>query len=153
MLTFVVADGDDEGERGAEGHDAGDGRRPGSLAVLDLHPAVDVVAAEVELDDVEVGDHHRRLGGRFLVVVEPLAAQPLRLVPNLEQIPVVLDHHRVLVELAVQVGLGAAPAVRDPEREVRPRVVRAARAAPARRHVHAPRVAVLTLRVQTKIIN
>lgn len=145
ILTFVVADGDDEGERGAEGHDAGDGRRPGTLSMLDLHPAVDVVTPEVELDDVEVGDHHRRLGRGLLVVVEPLAAQPLGFVPHLQQIAVVLDHHGVLVELAVQVGLGAAPAVRDPEGEVRSRVVRAAGAAPARRHVHATWVAVLTL--------
>ena len=38
---------------------------------------------EVELDDVDVGDADRRLRHSLLVVVVPLAAQPLCLVPHL----------------------------------------------------------------------
>ena len=38
---------------------------------------------EVELDDVDVGDADRRLRHSLLVVVVPLAPQPLRLVPHL----------------------------------------------------------------------
>ena len=41
------------------------------------------LTSEVELDDLEVGDDHRRLGGRLLVVVVPFAAQTLGLVPDL----------------------------------------------------------------------
>jgi len=92
---------------------------------------------EVQLYDVQVGDDHGRLGRGLLVVVVPLAPQPLGLVPHLQQVLVVLHHHRVLVELAVQVGLGAAPRVRYAEREER--------LAGGRRHVHAPRVRVLAL--------
>jgi len=142
----VVVDGDDKGEGGAKGHDARDRGRPRTLSVLNLHPAVNVVSSEVKLDDVEVGDHHGRLGGCLLVVVEPLAAQSFGLIPHLEQVAVVLDHHRVLVELTVQIWLGAAPPVSDPEGEVRPRVVGAARTAPSGRHVHASGVTVLTLK-------
>lgn len=42
-LTSLVIDGDDHGERGAQGDDAGHRGRPGPLAVLNLHPAVHVV--------------------------------------------------------------------------------------------------------------
>lgn len=43
FLTSIVVDGHDEGQRGAKRHDAGDWRRPGSLARLDLHPTIHVV--------------------------------------------------------------------------------------------------------------
>ena len=38
---------------------------------------------EVEFDDVNVGDADGGLGDALLVVVVPLAPQPLRLVPHL----------------------------------------------------------------------
>lgn len=100
--------------------------------MLDLHPAIDVIATEVQLNDVQVRDDHRRFRGSLLVVVEPLAAQSFRLVPHLQQILVVLhDHlellggtsvsvssdnqltlaHRILVELSIQVGLRATPGI------------------------------------------
>ena len=84
IFTLLVVDADDHGECGAEGDDADDGAGPGPLALLDLHPAVDVVAAEVELDDVDVGDADGRLRHALLVVVVPLAPQTLRLVPHLK---------------------------------------------------------------------
>ena len=62
--------------------------------------------SEVELDDFQIADDHRRLGGRLLVIVVPLAAEPFGLVPHLDQLLVVLDHHRVLVELALGVRFG-----------------------------------------------
>ena len=42
-LTFFVIDTDDHGEGGAEWYDAIDRTGPGSLALLNLHPAVNVV--------------------------------------------------------------------------------------------------------------
>ena len=84
LFTLLVVDADDPGEGGSEGDDADDGAGPGPLALLDLHPAVDVVAAEVELDDVDVGDADGRLRHALLVVVVPLAPQTLRLVPHLK---------------------------------------------------------------------
>lgn len=97
-----------------------------------------ICTSEVQLDNVEVGDDHRRLRGSFLVVVEPFAAQPFRLIPHLQQILIVLHDDGVLVELSVQVGLGAASRVRYTEGEER---------LPRRgRYVHAPGIAVLTFR-------
>lgn len=68
-----------------------------------------IQTSEVELNHVEIGNYHRRFRRGFLVIVEPLAAQTLRLVPNLEQVLVVLDDDCVLVELTVHVRLRAAP--------------------------------------------
>ena len=82
-FTLFVVNADDHGEGGPERDDADDGAGPGPLTLLDLHPAVDIVPAEVELDDVDVGDADRRLRHPFLVVVVPLAPQPLCLVPHL----------------------------------------------------------------------
>jgi len=76
--------------------------------------------SEVELDDFEIGDDHGRFGGRLLVVVVPLAAEPLGLVPDLDQLLVVLDDDRVLVEFALGVRLGPAAVVDDGEAEVGP---------------------------------
>ena len=59
--------------------------------MLDLHPAVDVVPTEVQLNDVQVSDDHRGLRGGLFVVVEPLAAKAFRLVPDLQEVLVVLD--------------------------------------------------------------
>ena len=63
--------------------------------------------SEVELDHLEVGDSDGRLGDPLLVVVVPLAAEPLGLVPHLDQVLVVLDHDVVLVKLSIHVWLGA----------------------------------------------
>lgn len=43
-LTLLVVDADHHGEGGAEGDDARHGVCPGSLAVLYLHPAVNIVS-------------------------------------------------------------------------------------------------------------
>ena len=43
-ITELVVDADDHGEGGAEGDDARHGVCPGSLAVLYLHPAVNIVS-------------------------------------------------------------------------------------------------------------
>lgn len=43
-LTVLVVDANDHGERGPQGDYPCDGAGPGALALLDLHPAVDVVA-------------------------------------------------------------------------------------------------------------
>ena len=43
-ITELVVDADDHGEGGAEGDDARHGVGPGSLAVLYLHPAVNIVS-------------------------------------------------------------------------------------------------------------
>ena len=43
-LTFFIIDANDHGEGCAQGDDAIDRTGPGALALLDLHPAVDVVA-------------------------------------------------------------------------------------------------------------
>ena len=64
--------------------------------------------SEVELDHLEVRDPDGRLGDSLLVVVVPLAPQPLGLVPNLNEVLVILNHDVVLVKLAVHVGLGPA---------------------------------------------
>ncbi len=80
---------------------------------------------EVELDDFEVGDDHGRLGSRLLVVGEPLAPQPLGLVPGLDEVRVVLDDDRVLVEPSVEVRLRAARLVVDVEAVVLASRVRA----------------------------
>lgn len=68
--------------------------------------------SEVQLYHVEVRDNHRRLRRGFLVIVEPFAPQPLSLVPNLQQVLVVLHDHRVLVKLPVHVRLRSASDVR-----------------------------------------
>lgn len=44
LVTSIIVYGDDQGEGGAEGHYSGDGRCPGSLAVLNFHPTIHVVA-------------------------------------------------------------------------------------------------------------
>ena len=64
--------------------------------------------SEVELNNLEVRDPDGRLGDSLLVVVVPLAAQPLGLVPHLDEVLVILNHDVVLVKLAVHVGLGPA---------------------------------------------
>ena len=64
--------------------------------------------SEVELNHLEVRDPDGRLGDSLLVVVVPLAAQPLGLVPDLDEVLVILNHDVVLVKLAVHVGLGPA---------------------------------------------
>ena len=64
--------------------------------------------SEVELNNLEVRDPNGRLGDSLLVVVVPLAPQPLGLVPHLDEVLVVLNHDVVLVKLAVHVGLGPA---------------------------------------------
>ncbi len=79
-----------------------------------------ICTSEIELDDFEVGDDHGRLGGRLLVVVVPLAAEPFGLVPDFDELLVVLDDDRVLVELALGVRLGPAPVVDDGEAEIGP---------------------------------
>ena len=64
--------------------------------------------SEVELDNLEVWDPDGRLGDPLLVVVVPLAPEPLGLVPDLDEVLVILDHDVVLVKLAVHVRLGPA---------------------------------------------
>ena len=76
---------------------------------LDIECRVkDVDTSEVELDHLEVRDPDGRLGDPLLVVVVPLAPEPLGLVPDLNEVLVILDHDVVLVKLAVHVRLGPA---------------------------------------------
>lgn len=77
------------------------------------------LTSKIQLNDVKVGDDHGRFRRRLFIVVEPFAPQPLRLIPHFQQIFIVLNYDRVLVELAVQIGFRAAPRVRYPEGEER----------------------------------
>ena len=43
-LTLSIVDSDDHGESRAQGYDPGDRAGPGSLALLDLHPTVHIIA-------------------------------------------------------------------------------------------------------------
>lgn len=95
-----------------------------------------ICTSEVELDNIQIRDDHRRFGGSLLVVVEPFTSQPLRLVPHFQQILIVLHNDRVFVELAVQIWLSSASSVRYSEGEER--------LARRRRNVHTPGIAVLT---------
>lgn len=70
--------------------------------------SLDIFTSEVELDHLEVRDPDGGLGDPLLVVVVPLAPQPLGLVPDLDEVLVILDHDVVLVKLAVHVRLGPA---------------------------------------------
>ena len=63
---------------------------------------------EVQLHHLKVRDPDGGLGDALLVVVVPLAPQPLGLIPHLNQVLVVLDHDVVLVELPVHIRLGSA---------------------------------------------
>lgn len=104
---------------------------------------------KVQLNDIKIGNDHRRFRRRLLVIVEPFAAQSFRFIPHLQQVFVILHHdlyntknrsilqllkrklllyshhhalllihtHRVLVELSVQIGFGAATTVGDSKRE------------------------------------
>ena len=82
-----------------------------------IYPSVLILTSEVELDHLEVGDSDGRLGDPLLVVVVPLAAQPLGLVPDLDEVLVVLNHDVVLVKLPVHVGL--RPALKQTEHFVK----------------------------------
>ena len=64
--------------------------------------------SEIELDNLNVRDSDGRFGDPLLVVVVPLAPEPLCLVPHLYEVLVVLDDDVVLIELAIHVWLGAA---------------------------------------------
>lgn len=56
-VTSIIVYGDDQGEGGAEGHYSGDGRCPWSLAVLNFHPTVHVVACNTTHTSVLLGLH------------------------------------------------------------------------------------------------
>ena len=73
------------------------------------------LTSEIELDDLDIGDPDWRFRDSLLVIVVPFAAQPLSLVPDLDEILIVLNDDVVLVELAVEVGPRAAPVVHDLE--------------------------------------
>lgn len=92
-LTSKVIDRHDQSQSRSERNNATDRWCPGAFAMLDLHPAVDVVPAEVQLDHIQVSNDHWGLRGSFLIVVEPLAAQSLCLIPHLQQVLVVLHDH------------------------------------------------------------
>ena len=71
------------------------------------------LTSEVELNDFDVRDPDGRFGDTLLVVIVPLTPQPLRLVPHLNEVLVILDYNVVLVKAAVEVGLGPALVVHD----------------------------------------
>ena len=50
-VTSIIVYSDDQGEGRAERHYPGNRRCPGSLAVLDLHPAVHVVTCNADKTD------------------------------------------------------------------------------------------------------
>ncbi len=63
--------------------------------------------SEVEFHNFEVRNNHGWLSSRLLVVVVPLATQALGLIPNFNQLFVILHHYCVLVELALGIWLCA----------------------------------------------
>ena len=88
---------------------------PGNQARLNLTPSAcprcALFTSEVEFDDFQVADDHRRFGGRLLVIVVPLAAKSFSLVPHLYQLFIILHYHRVLVELALGVRFGTLTSI------------------------------------------
>lgn len=64
---------------------------------------------EVKLYYVEVSNHHRRFRCGFLIIIKPLAAQSLRLVPYLQQIFIILHDNSIFIKLTVHIWLGATP--------------------------------------------
>lgn len=78
------------------------------------------VALEVHLHHLEICHRYGGLeGGRFLVGLEPFAAQPLGLIVGLNNVGTILDDNGVLIELALQIRLGSALVVVDVEGCVR----------------------------------
>ena len=79
---------------------------------MDVGPTV-VLTSEIQLHHLQVRHSDGRLGDPLLVVVVPLAPESLGLVPDLDEVLVVLDHDVVLVKLSVHVGL--RPALKQTE--------------------------------------
>lgn len=76
------------------------------------------LTSEIEFDDFEIGDDHRWFGGRLLVIVVPFATQTFGFIPHFDELFVVLDDDRVLVELALGVRFRSASVVDDGETEI-----------------------------------
>ena len=66
-----------------------------------------LLTPEVKLHHLKVGHPDRGLGDALLVVIVPLAPQPLRLIPDLNQVLVILDHNVVFIKLAIHVWLSS----------------------------------------------
>lgn len=97
-FVFVVFDGQHHGHGLADFHDAGHFGGPRSLAHLNLHPALQVVAEEVGGDRVEHVDLKGTKRDCLLVKVVPRAAQFSSLIPDLLHEWIVLDDNGVLDE-------------------------------------------------------
>lgn len=92
--------------------------------------------SKIQLNNIQVSDNHWRFWSSFLIVIEPLASQPFSLIPNFQQIFVILHHNRIFIELSVQIWFCAATSISNAEREER--------LAGRRRNVHASWITVLT---------
>jgi len=95
-LVLLVLDGQNHGHCLPDLYDARHLGCPRSLAHLDLHPALQVVAEEVSGDRVQHVHLERLERDRLLVEVVPRAPQLARLIPHLLHVRVVLDDDGVL---------------------------------------------------------
>lgn len=150
-LVLLVLDGQNHGHGLPDLHDARNLRRPRSLAHLDLHPTLQVVAEEVGGDRVQHVNLERLERDRFLVEVVPRAPQLASLIPNLLHVRVVLDDDGVLhVTAAGRLSVtGHGPAAAGTARRrhaaaVQQYLERGAQVTGAGFHVHAVRIAVVT---------
>lgn len=86
-----------------------------TVANIDLaeRPHYVLLTPEVELNHLEIGDSNWWLGNALFVIIVPFATQSFGLIPNLDQVLVVLDNNVVLVESAIQIGFGSARIVHD----------------------------------------
>ena len=73
------------------------------------------LTSEIKLHHFNIGNSNGRFGDSLFVVVVPFASQPFGLIPDLNQILVVLNDDIVLVEAAVQVRLRTARVVHNIE--------------------------------------
>lgn len=80
---------------------------------VDASPSTTSFTSKIELHHLDVRYPDWRLGDTLLVVVVPFTPQALRLVPDFDEVLIVLNHDVVFVEFSIQVRLGAALVVQD----------------------------------------
>lgn len=152
-LVLLVFNGQHHGHGLPDFHYPRHFGRPRSLAHLDLHPALQVVAQEVGSDSVQHVHLERLERDRLLVEIVPRASQLASLVPDLLYVRIVLDDDGVLHvtsagRLSVS-GHGASTHASSTARRrhaaaVQQDLERGAQVTGTGFHVHAVRIAVVT---------